>query len=159
MTPTPPIASVVLGRAVPAQISVMTNPLARNQLAADLDNHAGAVYCATYIAQPAWCTAFLQPSPTRCVTLFLDHRAALKWQRTTAPMPHVIIRAFPKARIFHDKLYVLPTTHTLWCGSHNLTRYAWSSGHNCSIRAQYRPADSPLELLITYLHTRTSLVD
>lgn len=159
MTRPAPIAAVVLARTIPASISLQTNPQARIQLAADLAAHTGAIYVATYIAQPAWCIEFLRPSPARCVTLYLDHRAAQKWQRTTIPIPHVIIRAFPRARIFHDKLYILPNSHTLWCGSHNLSRYAWSSGHNCSIRAQYRPTDSPLELLLTYLHTRTSLVD
>lgn len=119
-----------------ADTQILGNPEMLVHLRADI-TEAKLIYMYAFKVQEQFFSelfsGFIDQNPLYVVANHSEERVLRSLSRE---FPHLHAYTWAENRLFHSKIYLFPQKKIAYIGSHNLTKYAFTSGINHSVRIE-----------------------
>jgi hypothetical protein len=124
----------ITSKGITASVLAYCNPQALYTLQTDIRYADFIVILAFKVQQEFFIETFGRHLENHPITMLCHHSNRLVVSQIIKEFPHLTAWYWPENRMMHSKVICMPEIGTTWIGSHNLTRYSWTSSQNVSTR-------------------------
>jgi len=117
-----------------ANVDFLLNPIAFSSLRYDLAAADAAYVLAFKVQEVFFNELFSGFAGNRPIKIVANHSEELVLRQLMRAHQQLEAYVWSKNRLFHSKIIALPSIGVVHIGSHNLTRYAYTSAFNTTVR-------------------------
>ena len=121
-----------------ADCQILGNPEMLHAIRLDI-REANPIYVFAFKIQPQFFSElFAEYVDKYPVYIVANHSEARALRLLSREFPNLHAYSWSENRLFHSKVYIFPKAGVAYVGSHNMTKYAFTSGINHSVRIHNR---------------------